>query len=73
MARLGVPAHSFSSTQLDKDQHYHQVTDDINSLDLDSMYKVIESLSIATQGLVDGTITPTRVDVNKVRGSGKIY
>ena len=73
LARLGVPAHSFSSTQLDKDQHYHQVTDDINSLDLDSMYKVIESLSIATQGLVDGTITPTRVDVNKVRGSGKIY
>jgi hypothetical protein len=73
LARLGVPAHSFSSTQLDKDQHYHQVTDDIKSLDLDSMYKVIESLSVATQGLVDGTITPTRVDVNKVKGSGKIY
>jgi len=73
LARLGVPAHSFSSTQLDKDKHYHQPTDDIHSLDLDSMYKVIESLSVATQGLVDGTITPTRVDVNKVNGSGKIY
>ncbi|MFT5760282.1 MAG: aminopeptidase YwaD [Alteromonadaceae bacterium] len=73
LARLGVPAHSFSSTQLDKDQHYHQVTDDIKSLDLDSMYQVIESLSVATQGLVDGTITPTRVDVNKVKASGKIY
>jgi len=73
LARLGVPAHSFSSTQLDKDQHYHQVSDDINSLDLDSMFKVIESLSVATQGLVDGTITPTRVDVNKVKASGKIY
>ena len=73
LARLGVPAHSFSSTQLDKDQHYHQTSDDINSLDLDSMYKVIESLSVATQGLVDGTITPTRIDVNKVRRQGKIY
>jgi hypothetical protein len=73
LARLGVPAHSFSSTQLDKDQHYHQTSDDINSLDLDSMYKVIESLSVATQGLVDGTITPTRIDTKKVRGKGKIY
>jgi hypothetical protein len=73
LARLGVPAHSFSSTQLDKDQHYHQTSDDIKSLDLDSMYKVIESLSVATQGLVDGSITPTRIDMAKVRAKGKIY
>jgi hypothetical protein len=73
LARLGVPAHSFSSTQLDKDKHYHKVSDDLASLDLNSMHQVIESLSIATQGLVDGVITPTRVDVNKVKGRGKIY
>ena len=73
LARLGVPAHSFSSTQLDKDKHYHQVSDDLASLDLSSMHKVIESLSIATQGLVNGNITPTRVDVKKVQGHGKIY
>lgn len=73
LARLGVPAHSFSSTQLDKDQHYHKTSDDISSLDLVSMYQVIESLSVATQGLVDGSITPTRIDVNTVRANGKIY
>lgn len=73
LARLGVPAHSFSSTQLDKDQHYHKVTDDINSLDLDSMYKVIETLAIATQGLADGTLTPSRIDANKVKARGLIY
>ena len=73
LARLGVPAHSFSSTQLDKDQHYHQVTDDIKSLDLDSMHKVIESLATATQSLVDGDVTPTRIDKEKVRAKGKIY
>jgi aminopeptidase YwaD len=73
LARLGVPAHSFSSTQLDKDQHYHQVSDDIKSLNLISMHNVIDTLAIATQGLVDGTDTPTRLDTNKVRGSGKIY
>ena len=73
LARLGVPAHSFSSTQLDKDQHYHQTTDDINSLDLNSMHNVIELLSIASEDLVNGKITPTRVDVSKVEGHGKIY
>lgn len=73
LARLGVPAHSFSSTQLDKDKHYHKVSDDLASLNLTSMHQVIENLSIATQGLVDGSITPSRVDVNKVKGHGKIY
>ena len=73
LARLGVPAHSFSSTQLDKDQHYHKVSDDIASLDLNSMHQVIESLSTATEGLVNGDLTPTRVDISKVRAKGKIY
>lgn len=73
LARLGVPAHSFSSTQLDKDQHYHQVTDDIASLDLNSMHQVIKSLALATTPLVTGEVTPSRIDVNKVKAKGKIY
>ena len=73
LARLGVPAHSFSSTQLDKDQHYHQTSDDINSIDLHSMHKVIEALSIASEDLVNGKVTPSRVDIEKVRGHGKIF
>ena len=73
LARLGVPAHSFSSTQLDKDEHYHKVSDDINSLDLSSMHKVIESLATATQSLIDGSVTPTRIDKAQVIEKGKIY
>jgi len=73
LARLGVPAHSFSSTQLDKDQHYHQVSDDLASLDLKSMHQVIETLSLSTKSLIDGSVTPTRIDVNKVKAKGKIY
>ena len=73
MARLGVPAHSFSSTQLDKDEHYHKVSDDLASLDLNSMFKVIESLAIGTQGLVDGSVTPTRIDPAKIKSGGLIY
>ncbi|MDO6487642.1 M28 family peptidase [Colwellia sp. 6_MG-2023] len=73
LARLGVPAHSFSSTQLDKDKHYHNVTDDLSSLNLPSLHKVIEALAIATQPLVDGSVTPSRIDVNKVKNRGLIY
>ncbi|MBU2872235.1 M28 family peptidase [Colwellia sp. E2M01] len=73
LARLGVPAHSFSSTQLDKDQHYHKVTDDINSLNLPSMLTVIKTLALATTPLVEGTMTPLRIDANKVTRKGMIY
>lgn len=73
LARLGVPAHSFSSTQLDKDEYYHQVSDELESLDLESMQSVIETLSIATEGLVKGSDTPTRLDTSKVKGQGKIF
>jgi hypothetical protein len=73
LARLGVPAHSFSSTQLDKDKHYHKVSDDIASLNLTSMHQVIKNLAIATQGLVTGVDTPSRVDISQVRAIGKIF
>ena len=73
LARLGVPAHSFSSTQLDKDEHYHQVSDDLSSLDLRSLQQVIQALTIATKPLVDGSMTPSRIDVNKVKHKGLIY
>lgn len=73
LARLGVPAHSFSSTQLDKDKHYHKASDDIASLDLDSMTKVIKSIAIGSQGLVDGKATPTRVDTSKVNKKGLFF
>lgn len=73
LARLGVPAHSFSSTQLDKDKHYHQTSDDIGSLNIPSMLQVIKTLAEATSPLVDGSVTPSRIDPNKVKQKGKIY
>jgi len=73
LARLGVPAHSFSSSQIDIDKHYHQVSDDVSTLDIQSMHQVIESLAEAVDGLVKGTDTPTRVDTSQVKKSGTFY
>ena len=73
LARLGVPAHSFSSTQLDKDEHYHQTSDDISSLNLSSLHQVIKTLATATQPLVNGSITPSRIDKNLIKNKGLIF
>ena len=73
LARLGVPAHSFSSAQLDKNQHYHQASDDLSSLNLTSLHQIIEMLAMATMPLVDGSITPSRIDKNLVKKKGLIF
>jgi len=73
LARLGVPAHSFSSSQIDKDQHYHQTSDEVGTLDLKSMHQVIEGLAIAVESIVLGKDSPSRVDTSKVRGKGTFF
>lgn len=61
LARLGVPAHTISASQIDKDEHYHKVSDQIETLDITSMQKLIQNLALASTGLIDGKITPTRI------------
>ena len=73
LAGFGVPAHSFSTTQLEKDKHYHQVSDDIHSLDLESMYQVIGQLAVAVEGLNNGKQTPNRIEPLKERQHGLIF
>jgi len=73
LARLGVPAHSFSSAQLDEDPHYHQTSDNLASLNLTSLQQSIKILAAATQPLVNGSITPSRIDKNLVNGKGLIF
>lgn len=73
LAAYGVPAHSFSTTQLDKDMHYHQVTDEVNTLDLDSMHEVVNTIALFGQYLNDGSITPSRIALKEQTPGGKIY
>ena len=61
LARLGVPAHSFSSSQIDTDQYYHTVNDEIETLDLDHMTLVIRGLAAGMAPIISGEKTPTRI------------
>lgn len=73
LAKLGVPAHSFSTVQMDTDKHYHASSDDISTLDFNSMHKVVQNLAKAAYPLISGDITPDRVKPLPVKPQGKIY
>jgi len=62
LAALGVPAHTFSTSQIDKDPYYHTVKDEISTLDIANIKSSIEAIAVGAKGIVDGTQTPSRVE-----------
>ncbi len=61
LAKLGVPAHTFSSDAIDKDKHYHQVTDEVETLNMENLVDMIKLIALGTQDIVNGKDTPSRV------------
>ncbi|WP_439881804.1 M20/M25/M40 family metallo-hydrolase [Pontibacter sp. MBLB2868] len=62
LARLGVPAHTLSSVQIDQDTTYHTVKDEFDKLDMPHLTSMIRAIALAAQGVVNGEDTPTRID-----------
>ncbi|HVU97552.1 MAG TPA: M28 family peptidase [Puia sp.] len=67
LARQGVPAHTISTTQIDKDKYYHQLTDELSTIDIPNMVRIIKAIALSSATIVDGTDTPSRVDKNQIR------
>ena len=65
LARLGVPAHTFSTSPMDKDLDYHQVTDEAETLDPYTIAETIKSIAAGTRSIIAGQDTPTRVELPK--------
>ena len=61
LAQLGIPSHTFSTVPIDTDAHYHQVTDEAATLDMEIITQTIRAIAIGTQSIVSGEDTPTRV------------
>jgi Zn-dependent M28 family amino/carboxypeptidase len=61
LAKLGVPAHTISTSKMDSEPTYHQLNDDINSVDLVNMTEIIKSIAVSSQSIISGKDTPTRV------------
>lgn len=65
LALLGVPAHTISTTQIDKDKLYHSVDDEVESLDIENIATIIRAIAQSAGSIVDGKDTPTRITEKK--------
>jgi hypothetical protein len=68
LARLGVPAHTISTAKMENppEPNYHKASDEIGTLDMENMAKIIKSIAISSKGIVSGKETPSRVDVSNL-------
>lgn len=67
LARLGVPAHTISTSKMDNEPNYHKASDEINTLDMQNMTAIIRAIAISSKGIVSGKETPTRVDTSALK------
>ncbi|MBL4604225.1 MAG: M20/M25/M40 family metallo-hydrolase [Flavobacteriaceae bacterium] len=65
LARLGVPSHTFSTTQIDKDPDYHKASDEAESLDVGIITETIKAVAKGTESIISGKDTPTRVVIKE--------
>ena len=61
LAKLGVPAHTISSDQIDTDKLYHSVDDEFDSMDIGNITEIIKAIAISSTSIISGKDTPSRV------------
>ena len=61
LARLGVPAHTISTSKMDSEPNYHKVTDEVQTLDLANMTQIIKAIAASSTSIISGKDTPSRV------------
>jgi hypothetical protein len=62
LARLGVPAHTLSTSKMDNEPNYHKVSDQVEKLDLGNMAMIIQSIALSSRTIIAGIDSPTRVN-----------
>jgi len=61
LAAMGVPAHTISTSKMDSEANYHQLSDEVATLDLENMTEIIYAIAISSKGIISGKETPSRV------------
>lgn len=67
LAALGVPAHTISTAKMENEKYYHSVDDEIETLDMENMTRIIKAIAISSKGIISGKETPSRVDVSNLK------
>ncbi len=70
LARLGVPAHTISTSKMDSEPNYHQLSDEIKYIDFKNMTAVIRAIALSAGTIISGADTPTRIDSNQLQKKG---
>lgn len=66
LARLGVPAHTISTSKMDNETNYHKLSDEVETLDINNMAQIIRSIAMSAKSIISGKDTPTRVNANEL-------
>ncbi len=61
LARLGVPAHTISTSKMDSEPNYHQPGDEVKTLDIENMAQIIKAIAESSKTIISGKDSPTRV------------
>lgn len=69
LARLGVPAHTLSTSKMDSEPNYHRASDEVKTLDLKNMTQIIKAIARSAASMISGKETPTRVQSDSLRSS----
>lgn len=67
LARLGVPAHTISTSKMDNEPNYHKPSDEFKTLDIENMNEIIKAIALSSQSIVAGKDTPTRVETTSLK------
>ena len=67
LARLGVPAHTISTSKMDNEPNYHKPSDEFSTLDIANMTQIVKAIAKSAQSIISGKDTPTRVDTTQLK------
>jgi len=67
LARLGVPAHTISTSKMDVEPNYHKLSDEVSTLDLGNMTNIIKAVALSSKSIIEGKETPSRVKTEDLR------
>jgi Zn-dependent M28 family amino/carboxypeptidase len=64
-AMQGIPAHTIIATS-STNQYYHSLNDEPGTLDYNNLSAIIKALVLGSVGIIAGTQTPGRLQVDKI-------
>ncbi len=67
LARLGVPAHTISTSKMDSEPNYHKPSDEFSTLDIENMTQIVKAIAKSAQSIISGKDTPKRVDTTQLK------